>query len=256
MKSISVLALAAAITLPSLSAEKEEWVSLFNGKDLTGWSPKIRGSEAGENYKNTFRVTDGVIEVNYSEYDKWESQYGHLFYEKKFSHYRLRLEYRFTGEQLEGGPGWARRNSGIMVHSESPETMGKDQDFPTSLEVQLLGGFEKGERTTGNLCTPGTHVVMDGKLATQHCISAKSETYRGEQWVTVEVEVRGGKAIRHLINGEEVIRYTEPQFDGSEKGKALAELTGDKIIKEGYFCLQSESHPCEFRNIEILVLEP
>jgi hypothetical protein len=254
MKSIILLALMAAS--PLTLAEEAKWESLFNGKDLTGWSPKIRGCEAGENFKNTFRVADGVIKVDYSDYEQWDKRFGHLFYEKKFSHYRLRLEYRFTGEQIKDGPGWAFRNSGIMIHSESPATMELEQDFPASLEVQLLGGNGKEERTTGNLCTPGTHVVMNEQLVKDHCMVSKSKTFHGDQWVTIEVEVHGNDLIRHLINGEEVMSYRKPQLGGDAHAEALAKVAGDVMLTDGYFCLQSESHPVEFRKIEIQVLKP
>lgn len=236
--------------------EVGKWESLFNGKDLAGWTPKVRGEEAGVNFKNTFRVEDGVLKVDYSEYDEWSERYGHLFHERRLSHYRLRLEYRFVGAQLKGGPGWALRNSGLMIHSEAPSTMEKEQEFPASLEVQLLGGAEQGERTTGNLCTPGTHVEMEGKLETAHCINSKSKTFRGDQWVTLEVEVRGNELIRHLINGEEVMRYTKPQLGGDAHADALAKVAGDKMLSGGFICLQSESHPVEFRKIEVMELKP
>ena len=254
MKTIIFTALMAASGL--LFAEEAKWISIFNGKDLTGWTPKIRGCEAGENFKNTFRVEDGVLKVNYSEYEQWDNRFGHLFYEKKFSHYRLRLEYRFTGEQIKGGPAWAFRNSGIMIQSEAPKTMELEQNFPTSLEVQLLGGNGKDERTTGNLCTPGTHVVMNDQLKTEHCINSKSKTFHGDQWVTIEVEVHGNGVIKHIVNGEEVITYSKPQLGGDAHAEALAKVAGDIMISEGYFCLQSESHPVEFRKIEIQELKP
>lgn len=256
MKTFFLASLLVATAATATAQEDGEWISLFNGKNLSGWTPKIRGSEAGENYRNTFRVEDGVLKVDYSEYDRWDGEYGHIFHERKLSHYRLRLEYRFTGEQLEGGPGWALRNSGIMIHSESPGTMEKNQEFPVSLEVQLLGGDGESERPTGNLCTPGTHVVMDGQLETRHCINSTSETYHGEQWVTAEVEVRGNDAIRHFINGDEVISYSQPQYDdGDPHGKKRLEAAGSKMISNGYICLQSESHPIEFRNIEVQILD-
>lgn len=252
---ISALILALTV-FPAAAAEEEKWVSIFNGKDLTGWTPKVRGCEAGDNFQNTFRVVDGVLKVDYSDYQEWDNRFGHLFYDKKYSHYRLRLEYRFTGEQFKGGPGWAFRNSGVMVHSEAPQTMELNQDFPTSLEVQILGGTGNGERTTGNLCTPGTHVEFEGKLDTRHCISSKSKTFNGDQWVALEIEVRGNELIRHLINGEEVIQYAKPQYGGDAHAEKLAAAAGDKMISEGYFCLQSESHPVEFRKIEILETKP
>ena len=233
-----------------------EWHSLFNGKNLDGWTPKIRHHKAGDNYKNTFRVEDGVMKVGYEGYDQFNETFGHIFYNKPFSHYRLRLEYRFVGEQCSGGPGWAIRNSGIMIHGESPEQMDVDQDFPASIEVQLLGGGETGKRTTGNLCTPYTHVVMDGKLLKRHCTSSTSKTYRGEQWVTAEVEAHGDGVIKHFINGEEVLTYSKPQLDeGETHSKMLAEKAGTVMLTGGTISLQSESHPCEFRKIEIMLLE-
>lgn len=255
MKIIAAFLSLAALALPA-AAEEGKWESIFNGKDLTGWTPKIRGCKAGENFQNTFRVKDGKIVVDYSEYQQWDSRFGHLFFKNKYSNYRLRLEYRFTGNQIKGGPGWAFRNSGIMIQSESPEQMELEQDFPTSLEVQLLGGPEKGERPTGNLCTPGTHVTMDGKLITAHCTNSKSKTFPGDQWVKIEVEVKNNELIRHIINGEEVMRYSKPVLGGDKHAEALATAAGTHDIKEGYFCLQSESHPVEFRNIEIQEIKP
>ncbi|MEM0926701.1 MAG: DUF1080 domain-containing protein, partial [Planctomycetota bacterium] len=141
-----------------------KWVSIFNGKDLSGWTPKIRYSPVGENYGNTFRVEDGLLKVRYDAdaYETFGDRFGHLFYDEALSSYRLRVTYRFVGEQTKGGAGWALRNSGLMLHGESPNTMAVDQDFPASIEVQLLGGTGKGNRTTANLCTPGTNVVMKG----------------------------------------------------------------------------------------------
>lgn len=232
------------------------WVSIFNGKDLTGWTPKIRGVEAGVNHKDTFKAENGVLKVDYSKYDGWKGEFGHLFYKERLSHYRLRLQYRFSNGQLKEGPGWAFRNSGVMIHSEAPETMELNQDFPTSLEVQLLGGTGNGERTTGNLCTPGTHVVIKDQHTTRHCISSTSKTYHGDQWVNVEIEVHGGEVIKHFINGEEVLSYAKPELGGNAHSEKLTAVAGDKMITGGYICLQSESHPVEFRKIELMMLEP
>ena len=243
---------------PALLAEDkpaEKWIPLFNGKDLEGWTPKIKGHDLGENFGNTFRVENGVLAVGYDKYKNFDGQFGHLFYKEPFSHYRLRVEYRFVGLQCMGGPDWAIRNSGVMIHGESPTTMEKDQEFPASIEVQLLGGNGKGKRTTANLCTPGTNVVMDGKLFTPHCVNSTSETYHGDQWVTVEIEVHGSKLIKHLIDGKPVITYTEPQLDERDAhAKKLAEKQG-KILTGGTISLQSESHPVEFRKVELLKLE-
>ena len=190
------------------AAADQPWRQLFNGRDLDGWTPKIRGTALGDNYGDTFRVEDGVLKVVYdpAAYPTFDDKYGHLFFKEPFSRYRLRIEYRFTGEQCAGGEGWAFRNSGVMIHGEDPAGMPIEKDFPASIEVQFLGGPETGERTTANLCTPGTNVVMDGTLFTTHCTSSKSKTCRGDQWVTVEIEVDGHRKVRHLVDGEVVVR--------------------------------------------------
>jgi hypothetical protein len=234
-----------------------EWIQLFNGKDLSGWTPKVRYSELGDNYGDTFRVEGGVLKVAYDKYDKFGERFGHLFYKEPFSNYLLRIEYRFVGEQCPGGPGWAVRNSGVMLHGESPATMGKDQDFPASIEVQVLGGSGRGSRTTANLCTPGTNVVMDEKLVTRHCTNSTSETYHGDQWVTVEIEVRGSEVIRHKIGGKTVLEYNQPQLDERDgHAKELAAKAGGVMLSGGTISLQSESHPIEFRKVELLKLAP
>ncbi len=234
----------------------EAWESMFNGKDLSKWKPKIRNHVAGDNFANTFRVEDSKIVVRYDGYDKFNEKFGHLFYYKQFNFYRIRLEYRFVGDQANEGPGWATRNSGIMVHGQTPESMGKDQDFPVSIEVQLLGGDGKNKRTTCNLCTPGTNVEMNGKLFTPHCINSKSETYHGDQWVRAEVLVLGDSVIKHFANGMEVLSYQKPQIGGGNVDAQEVKwgLEG-MLLKGGSISLQSESHPVEFKNIEILNLE-
>ncbi|WP_442511401.1 3-keto-disaccharide hydrolase [Novipirellula sp. SH528] len=236
--------------------ETGKWVSLFNGENLEGWTPKIRYHKLGDNFKNTFRVEDGLLKVRYDGYDKFDETFGHLFYKDSFSHYRFRVEYRFVGDQCKGGPGWALRNSGVMLHGEKPETMSLDQDFPVSIEAQLLGGDGKNARTNANLCTPGTNVVMDGNLFTPHCVSSSSDTYHGEDWVTVELEVHGNKIIKHIIDGQTVLQYNQPQLDPKDAhAKELAEKQGGIQLSGGTISLQSESHPCDFRKVEIMVLE-
>ena len=227
------------------------WIELFDGKTLNGWTPKIVGYPAGENFGRTFRVVDGKIQVNYGSYAGFKGRFGHLFYKTKFSRYIFQCQYRFTGEQVFDGPGWAYRNSGVMVHGQTPESMRLDQDFPCSIEVQLLGGDGSGERHTGNLCTPGTNVEFDGKLVTRHCTDSTSKTYDNDQWVNLEIIVDGSKSIVHRINGETVLSYNAPQLDPNDPdGKRLME-TQPKLLSEGTISLQSESHPCEFRNIRI-----
>jgi hypothetical protein len=221
-----------------------EWVELFNGKDLTGWTPKFKGHPSGTNHKNTFRVENGVLRVVYDDYEKWDGAFGHLFHEGEYSHYILRVVYRFTGKQAAGGPGWAIRNNGIMFHGQKPADMQLDQDFPNSLEFQFLGGLGSGERATGSLCTPGTDVKIDGKLTGRHVIESNGPTFHGDDWVTLELEVRGDRHVRHWADGKVILEYHEPQLDG---GKALG---------SGTVSIQAESSPAEFKSIQIKVLSP
>jgi len=233
-----------------------EWIQLFNGENLDDWKIKFKGEELGVNYKNTFRVEDGMLRVSYDNWDEWNGKFGHIFYNEEFSHYKLRVEYRFVGEQVKGGPGWAYRNNGLMLHGQSAESMELDQDFPTSIEVQLLGGNGTDPRHTLNVCTPGTNIVMNGELITQHCNDSRSKTYHGDQWVTVEVEVHGGEVIRHLIDGEEVLSYEKPQYDPEDPiARKLIPEDGNLIITKGTISLQAESAPTDFRKVELLVLD-
>lgn len=230
---------------------EENWIQLFNGKNLDDWIVKINGESLNSNLHNTFRVEDEILKVSYEGYDVFGESYGHIFYKKPYSNYKLRLQYRFVGEQVRDGQGWAKKNSGVMIHCQSPESMGLNQGFPVSLEVQLLGGIEEGqERPTGNLCTPGTHVTINEELVTQHCINSTSRTFYGEEWIDLEVKVLKD-SITHFINGKEVISYRNPIFGGEY---SIDESMEGKPVKEGYISLQSESHPIEFRNIELLEL--
>ena len=257
---IAVCLAAASLAVPlpanAQAAADTGWVPLFNGRDLDGWTVKITGREPGDDPARTFRVEAGVLKVVYDGYTSFGGAFGHLFYLTPFSHYRLRVEYRFVGEQVPGGPDWALRNSGVMVHSQAPSTLTRDQQFPVSIEFQFLGGTGTGERPTGNLCTPGTNVVMDGQLITRHCTNSRSGTWHGDRWVTAEIEVHGDGHIRHLIDGQVVLEYDAPQLDPSDPDARRLIRGNDLLLREGWIALQSESHPIEFRKVEIRVLPP
>lgn len=252
---ILIIALAACHSTPQADTP-DEWMQLFNGKDLNDWQVKITGYPVNENFANTFRVEDGKIKVLYDGYDEFQERFGHLFYKQKYGFYVLGIEYRFVNDQVPGGPGWAIRNSGAMLHCQDPGTMGKDQDFPISIEVQLLGGNGTDERSTANLCTPGTNVVMDGKLFTNHCVSSRSKTYHGDQWVRVEVLVLGDSLMEHFVEGQSVLKYEKPQIGAGNVINYDESVKKDgMLLHEGYIALQSESHPVEFRKVELFNLE-
>ena len=252
------------------TTDQEEWVSLFNGKDLSDWTIKFANQDLNVNHRNTFRLQDSMIRIAYDEYDTFDDAYAHLYYKKPFSYYKLRFDYRFTGAQVKGGENWNVRNSGIMLHSQSAESNDYGQYFPVSIEIQLLGGLDAGKRTTGNVCTPGTALVIDGKVDYRHCINSNSKTYHGDQWVTAEVVVLGGESIAHLIENDTVLKYQLPQIGGGFTNPKMGEedwisrgvveskdswiAQAGEILTKGYISLQAESHPIDFKNIQLLDL--
>ncbi|SDM74425.1 protein of unknown function [Catalinimonas alkaloidigena] len=269
---LGLLSLVAACTPASdgdaAQTSDEEWIQLFNGENLDGWDIKIAGFPLNENFGNTFRVEDGILKVAYDQYDSFGTKYGHLYYEKPYSYYLLRFEYRFVGEQTPGGAEWNVRNSGVMLHSQSAASLSFDQEFPVSVELQMLGGLSDGEpRPTANVCTPGTQVEMHGAIVEDHCINSQSKTYDGDQWVTVEALVLGDSVIHHIIDGDTVLSYQHPQIGGGfvnagygwEEGHVdnAAEWIAKNgmLLKEGYIALQAESHPVQFRKVELLNLK-
>jgi len=241
---------------PAEQEDASEWIELFNGRDLTGWTPKLRGSELGVDSARTFRVVDGLLTVSYDGYESFGNRFGHLFYERPFSRYRLIVEYRFVGEQAPGGEAWGFKNSGVMLHAQAPESMPAGQDFPISLEAQFLGGNGTDARPTANLCTPGTHAEIDGILVEQHCIESTSRTYHGEEWVTFEAIVLGDSLITHIVDGDTVITYGHPVIGGGVVNgfDPRAKPDGARLT-EGYIALQSESHPIQFRRVALLRLD-
>jgi len=253
---ISVYLLACLMVNAQKKSKAEGWIQLFNGKNLDGWTVKIKDHPVNDNFGNTFRVENGIMKVSYDQYGgEFKNQFGHIFYKDKFSAYLLVVEYRFVGDQIKDGPGWAFRNSGMMLHGQTPESMSVDQDFPICLEAQLLGGNGKDTRTTNNLCTPGTNVVMDGKLHTIHCTNSTSKTYHGDQWVRAEVLVLRDSIIKHIVEGDTVLFYEKPQYDGTDRWVKQQGYTAGALISGGTISLQSESHPVEFRKVELFNLE-
>jgi hypothetical protein len=250
---VFMMAVAAGAQEAAAKAKKQDWIQLFNRKNLDGWTVKIRKHKVNENFGNTFRVEDGLLKVSYDQYGDFDEQFGHLFYKDKFSYYLVAVEYRFVGQQAKNAPEWAIRNNGIMVHSQSPESMGLDQDFPTSIEVQLLGGDGVHDRPNGNVCTPGTNIVMDGGLYTTHCYPLVAKTYHGDQWVRVVAEVLGSEKITHYVEGIPVISYSQPQIGGESRSPEWEKRNGE-LLAEGYIALQGESAPTEFRKVEVLNL--
>jgi hypothetical protein len=250
---------AAAAQAERANSDSKDWIQLFNGRDLEGWQIKFAKHPLGENFNDTFRASDGLLQVRYDKWSRFDGEFGHIFYQRPFSDYIVAVEYRFVGQQVAGADqrlAWAIRNNGIMVASQSAESMGVDQDFPMSLEVQLLGGLGTGPRPTGNLCTPGTNVHFGDTLITRHCTNSRSKTYDGDQWVRVEALVLGDSIIKHIVNGDTVLVYRKPEMGG---GSANNMKPGVKVdgapIASGYIALQAETAPIDFRKVELLNLK-
>lgn len=252
---------AAAIScffISPLCFAEQPWVSLFNGKNLDGWTPKISGHAPGANPFNTFRVEDGILKASYDGYGKFDEQYGHLFTNIAYSRYILRMEYRFDGKMMADAPGYVNLNSGVMIHSQTPQSMGHKQGFPVSMEFQFLADEGKGKRPTGNVCTPGTNLEMDGKLVTQHIVESAAPTFAADDWVKIEIEVHGSEQVIHRVNGKEVLRYQRPQLDPEGRivsADSLFKAGAPKILSFGHIALQAEGQGVWFRNIELKSLE-
>ena len=248
-------ALAILLTSPlTHAAENDGWLTLFNGKDLSGWTPKFAKHPLGANPFNTFRIEDGILKVSYADYPKFDDQYGHLFTNNPYSHYLFRLEYRFEGKMIPDAPGYVNLNSGIMIHAQSPQSMLPDQAFPVSLEFQFLADEGKGKRPTGNVCTPGTHLEIDGKLITQHIVESSAPTFQPGDWVKIEIEVHGHDQVIHRVNGTEVLRYQKPQLDPACNISPVAPLLKAGVPKPlsfGHIALQAEGQGVWFRNIQL-----
>lgn len=239
----------------------EQWISLFNGNDLSGWTVKVAGYQPGNNYNDAFRAEDGMIVADYTQYDNWNSEFAHLFYDTPFSHYRLRLEYRLYGAQMKGAPVWAGFNSGVMLHAQSPESMEVDQEFPISIEMQFLASPPGENRSTGNLASPGTHVMVADTLYEEHMFYSSSKSYKPGEWVQVEAVVLGDSVVHYIVEKDTVLTFSAPQIGGWEKeqetwvaDKSWVTNNEGMPLSTGHIALQAESHPVQFRNIRLLDL--
>jgi hypothetical protein len=250
-----LLAVAACAPRPEVHVEAPtgNWISLFNGRNLDGWTVKLAGTDVNDNYRNTFRVENGVLKVRYDQYDKFGDRFGSLYYNTKLSRYWLRVEYRFVGDLAPGAPGWAYKNSGIQLHSQAPQTLRKDQQFPVSVEFDLVGGRSFGSHPTGDVCHYGTNISVAGARLNEQCSKLGDITIRDDQWVTALAEVDGARSVRQIVNGNLVVEYTDLTLDPKNPdARTLIALGADQALSSGYLSLQSNGAPVEFRRIEIL----
>lgn len=252
------------LILPSCSESNKEahqetkedtpnWESIFNGKNLDGWIPKVVGQPLGENYGKTFTVQDGILSFRYDAYGaNFDNRFGGLYFNRKLKNYRLKVEYRFVGETAPGAPEWGYRDSGIQYHSQSPQSLKIDQPFPICLEYNFHGGNGTDERPVGALCANGTFIEINGKKNESYCTAPTlKKTFHGDQWVTMELDIKDGK-ISHFVNGEEILTFNNPSLNPeNEIAKSLIQ-NGATTLTEGYISFQSNSHPIDFRKISLM----
>lgn len=257
------LAASVALSVPAAGAEDSAWVSLINDANLEGWTPYFQKTGL-RNTDSVFRVTpEGWLHVNITV-DYNTTGFGHLFYTKrKYSYYMVRAWYRFPANTY--GPnwsmGWNRENNGLMLHSQEPSTM-NGKDFPTSIEVQLLGknneqnGGEKAKgfkyATTANMCSPGTFVAYGGNNNyTAHCTAAQyPDAWKNTEipwedpqgWSDITVRVLADSLVQHFIHGVKVFEYSRIRQDNGTP------------LREGYLSVQAEGTSTQFKTLEVLDL--
>jgi hypothetical protein len=251
----SLLFVLSTIMILACSTSKKstvgKWTPLFNGKNLDGWTIKISGQPIGVNHLNTFVVEDGILKIKYDNYKTFDNQFGGLYTKKAYTNYRFKAEYRFVGETTPGAPSWGYRDSGVQFHCQDPASLDLKQNFPICLEYNLHGGNGKDDRPVGEICLTGTLVDIQGKPSKGCNPALIKRTIHGDQWATLEIDVQGDH-IKQYINGEEIIAYDNPRFDPNhEKGKTFIK-NGVANLNSGFISLQSNSHPIQFRKIEIM----
>jgi hypothetical protein len=228
---LAALGLWAATSSPSTGASDgaptaSKAVSLFNGRDLTGWTIFLRHKDTSldprSDPKGVFRVEDGILHIS-------GEQFGCLTTEKPYANYRLRLEFKW------GEKKWpprdkptTRRDSGILMHCVGP-----DKVWPRSIECQIQ------EHDCGDFhMVDGASLVVGGTLhgpKNSRAIKTRDAEKPNGEWNVVEVICDGDK-ITNLINGVVV-----------NQGSQASETKG-RIL------LQSEGAEVFFRNIELFPL--
>lgn len=261
---ISAVLLSASAAMPALGGPNDTvWTKLWTGNNLGDWDIKFAGSALGTNLNNTFRAADGNLEVNYSGWTSFSNQFGHAGYKlRQFSFYVLRAEFQHWGTRPTGAPGWAHQNNGLMIHSQSAASMGPNQDFPVSLETQLLGSgnTESDNNSTLNLCTPGTAFYTQATGGTRndsHCYSASTNTRVGpETWAWATLVVYGDSIIKHYngpsVTGTPTLTYYRPvRATNSGAGGVTINVVNNERLTQGYILIQAETHPYRFRTIDV-----
>ena len=248
---LTALMLTALMAACQSEADSPDWRPLLNGDDLSGWTVKFTGEDVGVNHRDTFQMVGEELRIDYSGWDSFDGRFGHIFTDSDYSAYDLRFEYRSYGEQVSGAPDWAYRNNGVLIHTQAPEDMARDQNFPVTLEMQLVNG---AGRSNGNICTPGTYVILDGAPNRDHCIGSSHPEMPTEDWIAVRVETEANGEVRFYVEDQLTFKIDQTLFEDGDihmSGANTSGFTPDQPIRKGRIAFQAESHPTAFRNVEI-----
>lgn len=208
---LCAFALLVAANATTAAAEKKA-VSLFNGKDLSGWTYHLRDPDV--KMEDVWSVTDGVLVCQ-------GKPAGYIRTKDEFENYKISLEWRWPEK---GG------NSGLLVH-----TVGKDNVWPKSLEVQLGSGNAGDFWVIGGVTIDMPDIEKRRKGRRHLNLTDGSEKPIGE-WNTMEVVCDGGEVTVH-VNGE------------------LVNKCSDCSVTKGTISLQSEGTEIHFRNIKLTPLK-
>ncbi len=220
---VLLVAIAAAFSILVLCsarayAQKEtgEVIKLFNGKDLSGLYPFVRGGKPGEDPEGVFTVKDGMIYIK-------GRPAGYLMTEKEYENYRVVIEYKWVVDEKGRGGG----NSGLLVHCQPP-----DKVWPKSLECQMMYKNEGDFWVIGGVTINVEGVEPQGRRYRRHASGTKP---LGE-WNRMEVTC-WGDTVTVVVNGVEVNKATNCS------------------VTRGKICVQSEGAPLVVRKWELYPLK-
>jgi len=156
-----------------------EKVALFNGKDLTGLSPWLRGTRH-EDPRKVFTVANGMIHVS-------GDGFGYLATADAWRDYHLTVEYKW-GKRTDGGK--YVRNSGILLHATGPDGGAGQGAWMSSIECQLAQGCVgdfiaiRGKDDTGKTIpvTLTSDTVLSSDSRTRWKKGGKRTLYSGKQF--------------------------------------------------------------------------
>jgi hypothetical protein len=99
-------------------------------------------------------------------------------------------------------------------------------------------------------------VFYQGELDPRHCISSSSETYQWDQWVKADLIVYRDSLVIHMVNGDTVLVYSNPQIGGEVVDGFDPDIKQDGTpLTSGYIGLQAEGQGVVFRNLKMRNLE-